>query len=179
MRKFTIRGACLGVLLGAMVGLASQSYAGEDDGYQTLEMPDGGQFQESYFTANKMHMYLGLGSMIAAGLTAVTAPDGPEGAVVTTTKSPSTNTAHYYFANAAAALGGAAVVSGLLLHFDDLETDVMDPDTLHMVLTILGTAGYVYAISKAPKWIGGPSNGHASAGIAGAALMATGIYFEW
>ena len=178
MKRFKMRGAWLGVLLGAMVGLAPQSYAGENDGYQTLDMPDGGRFQESYLTANKMHMYLGLGSLVAAGLTGLTAPDGPEGAAVTT-KTSSTNTAHYYFANAAAALGGAAVVSGLLLHFDDLETDVMDPDTLHMVLTVLGTAGYVYAISKAPKWVGGPSNGHASAGIAGAALMATGIYFEW
>ena len=116
--------------------------------------------------------------MLAAGLTGLSAPDGGEGAVVTT-QQPSTNTAHYYFANAAAALGGAAIVSGLLLHFDDIEMDALDPDTLHMVLTILGTAGYVYAIGKAPKIIGGNSNGHASAGIAGAALMATGIYFEW
>ncbi len=164
--------AVLAVCLGV-----SQAYAGELDGYQKLDVPDQ-PFEESYFTANKMHMYLGLGSLLAAGLTGLSAPDGGEGAVVTT-QQPSTNTAHYYFANAAAALGGAAIVSGLLLHFDDIEMDALDPDTLHMVLTILGTAGYVYAIGKAPKIIGGNSNGHASAGIAGAALMATGIYFEW
>jgi len=160
--------ACLGV---------SQAYAGAQDGYQKLDIP-ATTFKESYFTSNKLHMYLGLGSMLAAGLTAVTAPGGSEGAVQTTGQT-SKNTAHYYLANAAFALGGAAVVSGLLLHWDDIRMDALDPDTLHMVLTILGTAGYAYAISKAPKVIGGPSNGHAVAGIAGAALMATGIYFEW
>jgi len=168
----------LGLAVLAMGLGVSQAYAGELDGYQKLDVPKDNHFEESYFTANKMHMYLGLGSILAAGLTAVTAPDSGDGAVRTTGQS-SKNSAHYYLANTAAALGGAAVVSGLLLHFDDIETDVMDPDTLHMVLTILGTAGYAYAISKAPKVVGGPSNGHAAAGIAGAALMATGIYFEW
>ncbi len=178
MKGFRMRGAYLGMLLGAVMGMASPSYAGENDGYQTLNIPDGGAFHESKFTANKIHMHLGLASLIAAGLTGLTAPDGGDGAVRTTGQS-SKNSAHYYLANAAAALGGAAVVSGLLLHFDDIEMDALDPDTLHMVLTILGTAGYVYAISKAPKIVGGSSNGHAAAGIAGAALMATGIYFEW
>jgi len=160
------------------VGLGfSQAYAGELDGYQKMNIPET-DFHESKFTGNKIHMHLGLASIIAAGLTGLTAPDGGDGAVRTTGQS-SKNSAHYYLANAAAALGGAAVVSGLILHLDDVEMDAMDPDTLHMVLTILGTAGYVYAISKAPKVVGGSSNGHAVAGIAGAALMATGIYFEW
>jgi hypothetical protein len=168
----------LGAVTLAMCLSISQAYAGELDGYQKMNILEESPFEESYFTGNKMHMYLGLGSMIAAGLTGITAPGGGDGAVRTTGQS-SKKSAHYYLANAAAALGGAAVVSGLILHFDDIEMDAMDPDTLHMVLTILGTAGYVYAISKAPKVLGGPSNGHAVAGIAGAALMATGIYFEW
>jgi len=164
----------LGVLVACLA--VSQASAGED-GYQKLDVPEAAPFEESYFTANKMHMYLGLGSIVAAGLTAVTAPGGSEGG--TTVPTNAKNTAHAYLATTAAALGGAAVVSGLLLHFDDIETDVMDPDTLHMVLTMLGTAGYVYAISKAPKFTGTGGNGHAAAGIAGAAFMATGIYFEW
>jgi len=160
-----------------VVGLGfSQAYAGELDGYQKMNVPEENHFEESYFTGNKMHMYLGLGSIIAAGLTGLTAPDS-EG--ITATGQSSKKSAHYYLANTAVALGGAAIVSGLILHLDDIEMDAMDPDTLHMVLTILGTAGYVYAISKAPKVLGGSSNGHAAAGIAGAALMATGIYFEW
>ncbi|MDQ6974796.1 MAG: hypothetical protein Q9M10_07900 [Mariprofundaceae bacterium] len=169
----------LGVAVFAACLSASPVYASDQDGYQTLHVPDK-PFEESYFTGNKMHMYLGLGSIIAAGITGLTAPEGPEGVAVTpATQTNAQNTTHAYAATAAAALGGAAIVSGLLLHFDDIETDVMDPDTLHMVLTILGTAGYVYAISKAPKVTGTGTNGHPAAGIAGAALMATGIYFEW
>ncbi|MDQ6991697.1 MAG: hypothetical protein Q9M11_08210 [Mariprofundaceae bacterium] len=163
----------------AVLFSVSQVYAGEQDGYQKLDIPDK-PFEESYFTGNKMHMYLGLGSIIAAGITGITAPGGSEGTATTAaTQTNAQNTMHAYAATAAAALGGAAIVSGLLLHFDDIETDVMDPDTLHMLLTILGTAGYVYAISKAPKVTGTGTNGHATAGIAGAALMATGIYLEW
>ncbi|MDQ6994130.1 MAG: hypothetical protein Q9M18_00865 [Mariprofundaceae bacterium] len=160
----------------AVLFSVSQVYAGEQDGYQKLDVPDK-PFVEPMLTGNKIHMHLGLASLIAAGLTGLTAPDS-ENAAGNTGQS-SKNTAHYYLANAAAALGGAAVVSGLILHLDDIEMDALDPDTLHMILGILGTGAYVYAISRAPKVLGGNSNGHATAGIAGAALMATGIYFEW
>jgi len=159
---------------------SSQAFAENQEGYQKLDVPDQATFEESYFTANKMHMYLGIGSLVAAGLAGMTAPDAENPAVVAQQKR-STNTTHYYLGTAAAALGGAAVVSGLMLHLDDIQMNngVLDPDTLHMVLTMLGTAGYVYAVSKGPRVIGGPSNGHAAAGMAGAALMATGIAFEW
>jgi len=151
--------------------------AADQNDYQKLEVPEV-NFEESYFTGNKMHMYLGLGSLVAAGLTGLTAPDG-EG--VTTTNQPSKNTAHAYFADATLALAGAAIVSGLYLHWEDVNVDngFMDPDNLHMILTILGSAAYAYAIVKAPSVIGGSSNGHSSAGIAGGALMLTGIAFEW
>ena len=163
--------------MGCMALMAPlQASAAEQDGYQKMDVPEA-TFSEPMFTGNKMHMYLGLGSLIAAGVTGMTAPSS-EGTTVAT-RTNAKNTTHAYAATAAAALGGAAVVSGLLLHFDDLETDIMDPDTLHMVLTVLGTAGYVYAISKAPKTTGTGTNGHAAAGIAGAALMATGIALEW
>lgn len=137
-------------------------------------------FQESWFTGNKMHMYLGLGSLLAAGITGLTAPDS-EGVVATVPPQSSTNTTHYYAANAAAALGGAAIVSGLFFHLEDINLDsgLLDPDMLHMLLGIAGTAAYVYAISKAPKVLGGPPAGHPAAGIAGAGLMFTGILLEW
>ncbi|MDQ6961252.1 MAG: hypothetical protein Q9M28_01795 [Mariprofundaceae bacterium] len=146
--------------------------------YKAYKMPSE-PFQESWFTGNKAHMYLGLGSLLAAGVAGMTAPDS-EGAVVVPNQ-PSTSTTHAYAAKAAAALGGAAVVSGLWYHFEDITLDdgIMDPDMLHMLLGIAGTAAYVYAISKAPKVIGGPPAGHAAAGIAGAGLMFTGIVLEW
>jgi len=150
--------------------------------YKTYKVPVASQdqFEESWFTGNKMHMYLGLGSLLAAGVAGMSAPDS-EGLVAGAALQSSTNTTHYYAANAAAALGGAAVVSGLFFHLEDINLDsgFMDPDMLHMLLGIAGTAAYAYAISKAPKVIGGPPAGHASAGIAGAGLMFTGILLEW
>ncbi|HKJ62218.1 MAG TPA: hypothetical protein VKA94_09530, partial [Hyphomicrobiales bacterium] len=86
---------------------------------------------------------------------------------------------HHYAAYTAAALGGAAVVSGLLLHADDLTPDFLDPDTAHMILGILGTAAYAYAVSKGPKKLGMGAGNHAAAGMAGAAVMATAIYLEF
>jgi len=162
-------------MLGGLFAMPWLASAAEQGGYQKMDVPDA-PFEEPMFTGNKMHMYLGLGSIAAAAITGVTAPDSEGGA---TTKTNAKNTTHAYAAQAAAALGGAAIVSGLFLHLDDIEMDGMDPDTLHMILTTLGTAAYVYAISKAPKTTGVGGNGHAAAGIAGAALMATGIAFEW
>ncbi len=134
-------------------------------------------FEESWLTADKMHLYLGLGSLTAAVVAGMTAPETGPGNAGTNAK----KTGHYYAAATAAALGGAAVASGLLLHWDDISLDdgITSPDMLHMLLGIAGASAYFYALSRAPKIVGGPSNGHASAGIAGAALMTTAIALEW
>jgi len=132
-------------------------------------------FEESAFTANKMHGYLGIASLTAALLAGVTAPDN-EGVAA---GQPIKKGFHHYAGLTAAALGGAAVVSGLMLHADDLTPDFLDPDTAHMILGILGTAAYAYAVSKGPKVTGKGAGGHAAAGMAGAALMATAIYLEF
>lgn len=132
-------------------------------------------FEESYFTANKMHGYLGVASLASALAAGMTAPDS-EGVAAGT---PVNKGFHHYAAMTAAALGGAAVVSGLLLHADDLTPDILDPDTAHLILGVLGTAAYAYAVSKGPTKAGMGGNGHAAAGIAGAAVMATAIYLEF
>ncbi len=167
----------IGLLLLSML-LFSASVEAAGEGYKPANIPQVNTFEEPVFTANKMHMYLGLGSLAAAALTGALAPGGD--GVVATNQS-ATNTPHYYAANAAIALGGAAIVSGLILHWDDitLANGILDPDLMHMMLGVLGTAGYVYAASKAPRLIGGPSNGHAAAGIAGAAMMMTAIAYQW
>lgn len=133
-------------------------------------------FKESAFTANKMHGYLGVASLASALLAGMTAPDN-EGAVIA--GQPAKKGFHHYAGITAAALGGAAVVSGLLLHADDLTPDFLDPDTAHMILGILGTAAYAYAVSKGPKQVGMGTGGHAAAGMAGAAVMAAAIYLEF
>ncbi|HXH72638.1 MAG TPA: hypothetical protein VNI58_07495, partial [Mariprofundaceae bacterium] len=132
-------------------------------------------FHESAFTANKMHGYLGIASLTAALLAGVSAPDNDGGVA----GQPIKKGFHHYAGLTAAALGGAAVVSGLLLHADDITPDFLDPDTAHMILGILGTAAYVYAVSKGPKVTGKGAGAHAAAGMAGAAVMATAIYLEF
>lgn len=133
----------------------------------TVEEP----FRESWITANKIHGYLGLASLILAGVTAATAPDDNEGGPATRTNKGT----HHNAATAAAALGAAAVTSGFLLHWDDvsLENGLFDRDNLHMLLGILATAGYIAAVSQAPQ------ESHAAFGIAGGVAMGIGIVLEW
>lgn len=155
----------------SLIQLAQNDTGTRSDAQSNVEEP----FEESAFTANKMHGYLGIASLTAALLAGVSAPDN-EGAVA---GQPIKKGFHHYAGLTAAALGGAAVVSGLLLHADDITPDFLDPDTAHMILGILGTAAYVYAVSKGPTMTGKGAGGHAAAGMAGAALMATAIYLEF
>ena len=150
-------------MLGGLFALPWLASAEEQGGYQKMDVPDA-PFEEPMFTGNKIHMHLGLASIIAAAITGVTAPDSEGGA---TTKTNAKNTVHAYAAQAASALGGAAVVSGIVLHLFDIEMDAMDLDTLHMILTTLGTAAYYYASSKAPQTTGVGCNDHAPTGICG------------
>jgi len=133
----------------------------------TIEEP----FRESWFTANKIHGYLGLSSLILAGVAAATAPDDDEGAPAT----PVNKGTHHNAATAAAALGAAAVTSGFLLHWDDVnpENGLLDRDNLHMLLGVLATAGFIAAVSQAPQ------ESHATLGMAGGVAMGIGIVLEW
>jgi hypothetical protein len=116
---------------------------------------------EPQFTANKLHKYLGIGSIGLAVLTVISPKeeDGP----------------HEYFAQGAALLGGAAVASGLTIHLDDINLDAgwRDPDNQHALLAALGTLGFILAVSQAP------SESHAGAGAFGFAAMALGIKLTW
>ncbi len=149
--------------------LALNGAAGEASGAVT-----GGadaDWQEPWFTANKTHKYLGLGSLLLAGLTVLTAPDDEdEGA-----GGGSDDSLHQGLANGALALGVGAVATGLAFHFDDIKfaNGLGDPDNLHALLGIVGTTGYALAVAN------GGEGGHAAAGIVGALSMATAIKIEW
>jgi len=118
-------------------------------------------YKDRWLTSNKVHKYLGIGSIGAAILTGL-APKAEGGA-------------HEQLANVAAGLGGAAILTGFTFHWDDikLSNGFSDPDNLHMLLTTLGTLGYVKAVDEAP------GSQHAGYGGAGAASMALGIKLVW
>jgi hypothetical protein len=120
------------------------------------------EFHESWITANKSHQYLGLGSLALAGLAAIAPKE--EG------KSP-----HHYMALSAAYLGGAAIASGLTFHYRDLtlKNAWRDPDNLHALLAVIGTAGYFLAVNNAPNEM------HPTYGMAGFASMALAIKVTW
>lgn len=117
-------------------------------------------FEERWFTANKMHKYLGIGSIGAAALTLL-APKEEDGA-------------HEFLGRTAAALGVGAVATGLTFHWDDfdLSEGFDNPDNLHMLLTTLGTLGFLYAVGNAPDTHGG-------VGAASAIGMIVGIKMTW
>jgi len=118
-------------------------------------------YKDRWLTANKVHKYLGIGSIGAAILTGM-APKAEGGA-------------HEQLANVAAGLGGAAILTGFTFHWDDikLSNGFSDPDNLHMLLTTLGTLGYAKAVDEAP------GSQHAGYGGFGAASMALGIKLVW
>lgn len=119
------------------------------------------KFREPWFTGNKVHQYLGIGSITLATL-ALLAPKEEEGA-------------HESLAKGAAALGGAAVASGLVFHWDDIANGggLSDPDNQHALLATLGAIGFAMAVSDAPE------EEHAAYGASGFMAMAIGIRLTW
>ena len=123
-------------------------------------------FSEPWFTGNKVHQYLGLGSLALGVLTAIVPKpeeDNYDGSL------------HQGLAYGATYLGGAALASGLVFHYKDLSFKhlLRNPDNLHALLATIATAGFITAVSIAPD------EAHATAGIIGVAGMATAIKITW
>lgn len=123
-----------------------------------------------WLTGNKLHQYLGIGSLLAAGLAAVSAPESEDGGSTNDSKG-----FHHYAGWTAAGLAGAAVGTGLVFHLDDirLRNGFLDPDNLHALLGILATTAYFVAVTSAPD------TSHAGMGVAGAAAMLISIKLAW
>lgn len=126
---------------------------------------------ESWFTANKVHEYLGLGSLLLAGAAIVAPKEGDEG----NGSSNSNSGAHHNLATGAAVLGAGAVLTGVAFHFDDIKFSrgLRDPDNLHALLATIGALGFAMAVSQAPE------DSHAAYGIVGAVSMAAAIKITW
>ncbi len=94
-------------------------------------------FKEHFFTRNKIHQYLGIGSLALASI--------------------------------------AAVTTGFVFHLNDIDLSkgLKDPDNVHMGLGMLGTLGYLVAVSSAPEDL------HPTAGIIGVVGMLVAIKYTW
>jgi hypothetical protein len=130
------------------------------------------EVRDPWFTADKVHEYLGLGTVILAAATAATAPDGCETANCT----PDTHGTHAKLGRATRAMALSAVATGLLFHWDDMhlfEDGLKDPDTQHWLLAGSGALLLANAVSRAP------AHSHASEAELGALMMLVAIKITW
>src|SRR5512146_1003179 len=136
------------------------------------------EFEPSWLTGGKVHQYLGLGTIVLAGLTAATAPEGCEHNCSPNTPRE-TNGTHAKLAKATVVMAAAAITTGLVNHWDDfhLADGITDPDNLHVLLGVTGAALMAYAVNKSMH----SSTPVSHAGIAelGALGMVAAIKITW
>jgi hypothetical protein len=155
-------------LLAANEGNVVQGQAGTTSTIVAPETP-AAAFKPPMISRNKVHQYLGLGTLALFGLTAISAPDREKSAT------PQTTGTHQSLGRATAAMATATVVSGLVAHWDDiyLEDSFFDPDKLHARLGTLGALAMLYTVSVAP------GHGHPATGIAGGVAMIVAVKLTW
>jgi len=164
-------------LLAANDGTAAQSQA---DG--TPEAPPV-KFEPPLMSERKLHQYLGLGTVLFAGLTMLAAPgEACENNCPPASQLPpreTSGTTHTRLARTTAVLAAATVVTGLLFHWDDFHLDdgFSDPDNQHVMLAGTGAALMLYAVNKSAK--SSVPTSHAGIAELGAALMLVGIKLTW
>lgn len=139
------------------------------------------EFKPSWLTGSKVHQYLGLGTIVAAGLTAMTAPEeGCEhNCTAATTKPRETNGTHAKLAKATVAMAAATIVTGVVAHWEDISLGdgFKDPDNLHMILGVSGAALMAYAVNKSMHSTTEVS--HAGIAELGALGMVAAIKITW
>ncbi len=139
------------------------------------------EFEPSWLTGGKVHQYLGLGTIVLAGLTAATAPgEGCEHNCTATTTAPrERNGTHAKLAKATVVMAAAAITTGLVSHWDDfhLADGITDPDNLHVLLGVTGAALMAYAVKKSMDSTVPVS--HAGIAELGALGMVAAIKITW
>ena len=111
------------------------------------------EFKESSFTLNKTHKYLGISTIAAAVLTAMSAPgEGCERNCPPPSQQPPRDRTgtHAKLARATVALAAATIATGIMAHCDDIHFDngITDPDNLHALLGITGAVLMAKAVNK-------------------------------
>lgn len=199
--KCSINNIAPGILLALLAGTAYAGDAGRAGDFQSYrlaqnEAPDSNaarnvasatppkqlEFKESSYSLNKVHEHLGISTIIAAGLTALTAPGE---ACETNCPPPSQrpprdrNGTHAHLARATVALAAATIATGIMAHWDDIHLDngITDPDNLHALLGLTGAVIMAKAVNKSAGSAVPVS--HAAQAELGAALMVIGIKLVW
>jgi hypothetical protein len=136
------------------------------------------EFEPSWLTGSKAHQYLGLATIVGAGLTALTAPEECEHNCTTTTPRE-TNGTHAKLAKATVAMAAATIVTGLIVHWDDIHLDegFTDPDNLHVMFGVTGAALMAYAVNKSKN--SSTPVSHAAMAELGAVGMLVAIKLTW
>lgn len=136
------------------------------------------EFEPATVSGSNAHKYLGLGTIVLAGLTAVTAPEGCENNCTANTPRE-TNGTHAKLAKATVAMAAATIVTGLIAHWDDfaLEDGFADPDNLHVMLGVTGAALMAYAVNKSKN--SDVPVSHAGIAELGALGMVAAIKITW
>ncbi|MDP2804713.1 MAG: hypothetical protein Q8O24_02110 [Gallionellaceae bacterium] len=137
------------------------------------------EFEPPFFSGSNAPKYLGIGTVVLAGLTAMSAPEGCEGSCPATAAPRETNGSHAQFAKATVALAAATIATGLYAHWDDFSTEDgwSDPDNLHVLLGISGAALMAYAVNKSASSATPVS--HAAVAELGALGMVVAIKLTW
>jgi hypothetical protein len=141
------------------------------------------EYSPPWFTGRKAHQYLGLGTLLFAGLTALSSPgEGCEHNCPPPSQLPpreTSGTTHTRFARTTAVLAVATVITGLIYHWDDfhLEDGFSDPDNQHVMLAGTGALLMLYAINKSAK--SSVPTSHAGIAELGAASMLVAVKLTW
>ena len=138
-------------------------------------------YEPPLWSGSNAHMALGLATIMAAGLTGMTAPEeGCESNCGPTPVARDVNGTHAQLAKLTVALAAATIASGLLTHWDDfhLEDGLTDPDNLHVLLGVTGAVMMAVATANSAKVTTGTAS-HAGLAMAGAAGMVVAIKLTW
>jgi len=138
-------------------------------------------YEPPLWSGSNAHMALGLATIVAAGLTGMTAPEEScEHGCATPAPPRDVNGTHAKLAYATVALATATIASGVITHWDDfhLEDGITDPDNLHVLLGVTGAAMMAVATANSAKVKTGTAS-HAGLAMAGAAGMIVAIKLTW
>lgn len=150
-------------------------------GQVAMPVAPAAEFEPPLFSGSNAHKYLGLGTVLFVGLTALSAPDEDceNNCPAVSPPRQTSGTNHTRFARTAAALAAATVTTGLLYHWDDfhLEDGFSDPDNQHVMLGAAGALLMLYAVNKSAK--SAVPTSHAGIAELGGVAMAAAIKITW